>query len=341
MDTRNYRGYRRIEATKVGSGAAEVVWSIAQQLRNNQVSSINGQLVSVFDHTIHVTLPPLGAEKQPSLIVFGTADTRDGPVLIQLDSTDTFDSYDPTTGSDVWFRLRANTSSVSVHLGGGITAVIPLSVVPILPAAGGLYQRFEPQHFHPDGAMVGRHRHLVHQLQHDEINDGLGLLDDLYRWNQDQYVEPFFGLINAFATILTTNTKCVPTAIKKLVGRGPGGTPSGDDFLIGVLLVLRMIAHDTIRSQASYLADEVASHAAGNTTRVSAALLRQAARRRAARPTRQCVKTLLRPVSDQQAVHQAARQLTETGHTSGVDCLTGILTATTAVLPVVLGGSPR
>jgi hypothetical protein len=62
--------------------------------------------------------------------------------------------------------------------------------------------------------------------------------------------------------------------VLRLLGRGPGLTPLGDDLLAGLLVTLRALRAPAVEP----LARAVRAHAPGRTTFVSAALLHHAAR---------------------------------------------------------------
>ena len=71
------------------------------------------------------------------------------------------------------------------------------------------------------------------------------------------------------------------------------------------------------------------------TTQVSSSLLDQATKNRAAKPALVCAGTITDPTSNLEEITAAAEALIETGHTSGIDSLTGMLIATTRILPDV------
>lgn len=95
-----------------------------------------------------------------------------------------------------------------------------------------------------------------------------------------------------------------------LIGRGPGATPAGDDLLAGVGAVHRWVAI------------EVAALAAGRTTAVSEALLRDVAAGRPPWPLAALVAAE-RPAE----VAAATRRLCGVGGSSGTDALVGVYLA--------------
>ena len=113
-------------------------------------------------------------------------------------------------------------------------------------------------------------------------------------------------------------TRVHPEAVARLVGRGPGLTPSGDDALAGALLVAHALGTGTA------LADAVRARL-GATTAVSAALLDAAADGYAARPVVTLVDAAV--AGDPDGVRRALPAVLAIGHTSGADTVTGIRAA--------------
>ena len=112
----------------------------------------------------------------------------------------------------------------------------------------------------------------------------------------------------------------------RLVGLGPGLTPTGDDVLLGVLLVAAM-PQSTLAPARRHLARAVDACVA-QTTDVSRAALTQAARGR----TRQRVIGLLDAMASGETaavLDRHGRLVTAIGHTSGTDILVGLSAAMT------------
>lgn len=332
MSGRRTTGYRRFRADNVGAGSAEALWPVVRYLCDGP-DGLTGCVATAFARTIHVMVPTPGYEDRPTHVVFGTGDVRDGPLLVRLRTPNRFRFDSPAAGEVVRFRLDAAESRLAVDLAGGLTVIVPLSVLPELPAGGGIHERFPGDRFGPTSETVEMHRELIGELRAEGVEDGLGLLDSLHRCHTGQSRGRLDNLIEALSAALGTDEGAVPSPVRSLVGRGPGATPSGDDFLVGALLVLCLVADDVVGRRARRLGDRIATLAQGQTTRVSTALLSQAARGRAGEPAHDCVRVMTRPDPEKQTLRAAARRVIETGHTSGADCLAGILTATTTVLP--------
>jgi hypothetical protein len=122
------------------------------------------------------------------------------------------------------------------------------------------------------------------------------------------------------------------TAAERLVGLGPGLTPSGDDVLAGLLVTLRHLGTAAGVGRAVWLADWLAAtvtyDAGSRTTPISAALLHCAARGEASPE----VTAVLRGIIGGQALDPAQRRLHRIGHTSGSDLAQGIAIGLDAVL---------
>ena len=122
-------------------------------------------------------------------------------------------------------------------------------------------------------------------------------------------------------------------AARRLVGLGPGLTPSGDDIVAGLLLALRLVGGVVADgSGAVSLADQLAATVTGcardRTTPVSAALLHCAARGAGAAE----VIAVLQALGGRESAGPAVTRLLAAGHTSGADLAWGIAAGCRAVL---------
>lgn len=122
-------------------------------------------------------------------------------------------------------------------------------------------------------------------------------------------------------------------AAERIVGLGPGLTPSGDDILAGLLVSLHAFGASlpgggaAIRL-ADWLGAAVTAHADTRTTALSATLLHCAARGQAALE----VTAVLRGIAGQAELRPAVRRLLGAGHTSGADLTWGLLAGSRAAL---------
>lgn len=116
-----------------------------------------------------------------------------------------------------------------------------------------------------------------------------------------------------------------------LAGLGGGLTPSGDDFLIGVMHALWATRGETAALEIS---TQLAGAAAPRTTPLSAAWLQAAADGEAADHWHDLLAALVE--GDATAVDHSVRRLLAIGHTSGADAMTGFLGVLLG--PEILGG---
>jgi hypothetical protein len=133
-------------------------------------------------------------------------------------------------------------------------------------------------------------------------------------------VEPGPGLLEA---LLSGQRALAPAAVvDRLLGVGPGLTPSGDDIVAGFLVGARSfgLAEDPFR-------DAVLEAAPGGTTDLSAALLRCAARGEAIPEVSALLTALSQRADSSRALDGALRRLGRIGHTSGTALAAGVLAA--------------
>lgn len=101
-----------------------------------------------------------------------------------------------------------------------------------------------------------------------------------------------------------------------LAGLGPGLTPSGDDYLVGVLFGL-WVLYPAAETQP--LREAILNSAVNRTTTLSSAWLNAAARGEANAPWKEFVAGLERDTF----MTDVAHRIIDTGHTSGTDALMG------------------
>jgi len=144
-------------------------------------------------------------------------------------------------------------------------------------------------------------------LREDVPDDPVGILD---------VARPIIaGLVVALET---GDRSLGAESATRLVGLGPGLTPSGDDLLVGIEAALHALA----RPSAGFLAlalDDVE----GRTTALAATLLRHAGAGEFAERLHTLLAALLG--SDEEAIPAAIDRAVAWGATSGTDCLLGVL----------------
>jgi hypothetical protein len=111
------------------------------------------------------------------------------------------------------------------------------------------------------------------------------------------------------------------TLVKALVGLGEGLTPSGDDFLVGLLAVLHLTGSLPWRA-GSPVHTQFCQCVRLGTSQLSGEFLRCAFEGHFAEPLVMLMRALCTPASDAWPAHAAT--LAAVGHSSGVDAMVGI-----------------
>jgi hypothetical protein len=116
-------------------------------------------------------------------------------------------------------------------------------------------------------------------------------------------------------------------AVARLVGLGPGLTPTGDDLLVALVATSRRLASADVlpTAAADEFAAAVAALPAGLTTTVAHALLSQAAEGRFPEPLAAFVGALGDPAVDRESLARLVERLVATGAHSGADWLAGVV----------------
>ena len=111
-----------------------------------------------------------------------------------------------------------------------------------------------------------------------------------------------------------------PVMAHRLVGLGPGLTPSGDDFWCGVMIALRALGHFEISTEISGV---ILSQAGYRTNKISRAHLECAARGQGAKALHETISAM--GMADKARLSSALCALDKLGHTSGWDSLAGVV----------------
>jgi hypothetical protein len=109
---------------------------------------------------------------------------------------------------------------------------------------------------------------------------------------------------------------------KKMIGLGPGVTPSGDDFLVGFLAGLWSTA-GTDRGPLSFICSfgNALMEVAKQTNEISRTYLYHAVRGQFS----SSLSVFLEAIATGQDVEQAVQETMAVGHSSGMDSVTGLL----------------
>jgi len=112
----------------------------------------------------------------------------------------------------------------------------------------------------------------------------------------------------------------IETSVMRLIGAGPGLTPSGDDMLCGLMAGLNAAGDD----RQSDLGNAIRTHEAA-TTATSRDYLDQACRGWWTSSLHSLFKEIERYDADKSGIEQAIGQLAQRGHSSGIDLATGLI----------------
>lgn len=164
-----------------------------------------------------------------------------------------------------------------------------------------------------------------------ELSDGLAPLlrpDDSARSGGSLPIERAQPAISTLSAWLGGDTPRRPPreSVEKLIGLGPGLTPSGDDFLGGAMIALSMSGY---AESAAALAGPALAAARDGTNRISQAHLRAAARGLGADALHRGIDALAR--GDGKSLAEALQGLDAIGHSSGWDALAGAVWALRAI----------
>ena len=128
------------------------------------------------------------------------------------------------------------------------------------------------------------------------------------------------GVEAVTAALKSPKSRDLEDAARILAGLGPGLTPAGDDFLVGVMHALwALLPSEEARS----LSEQLAEIAVPRTASISANWLEAAARGEAGETWHKLFEAIL--ADDQEQVEAAILRILPTGHTSGADALAGFI----------------
>jgi hypothetical protein len=124
------------------------------------------------------------------------------------------------------------------------------------------------------------------------------------------------------------NGKKIREGVSRLIGLGPGLTPSGDDVVTGFVLALLEGERLGLLSpdRSSTLVDAIRSISPGKTNTFSQSILELACRGLAGETLNQLIISLYG--RETHRVEEDAEKLIRIGHSSGTDMILGVLLAT-------------
>tara|TARA_Y100001936_G_scaffold247435_1_gene293216 strand:- start:379 stop:1266 length:888 start_codon:yes stop_codon:yes gene_type:complete len=107
-------------------------------------------------------------------------------------------------------------------------------------------------------------------------------------------------------------------SVNSLIGLGPGLTPSGDDFLVGMLVTLNSLGEKKLLE----LLEKEINSAVSRTNDISKVHLKAASRGFGAEPLHSVIRGIVN--NDTEELRKSLKNIDNIGHCSGWDALTGI-----------------
>ena len=291
-----------------------------------------GEVFAAYDHSCYVQM----ADGRMICIADGCLD--DGPITVRVASAPHVDfkalgvrlgmplhmeGGDWLLGDDILLRISGAPRWVPPAISGFAS---PATVRNRLRTLGRCLERDVPA-----AGLASLVRHAEDLADGRPIN--LDRVSHLARLASQRLAELVQG-------VKARNERQIDDGVCGLIGLGPGLTPSGDDLLAGLMIGLITTpdswgratqAHQVERPLGKVLSEATAEltrailrHAATGTTQISNALLSHAVQGVGSDSVHRLLQALLQR-DDAPEPTPAALQITRTGHTSGWDCLAGIL----------------
>jgi len=352
-------GYTHLTCTQLGLGAAEQLYEVCSQLVDSPQAEISGTVFTVFNRTMSIEIDIESEHSGPAVLTLAVPSVRPGPLITRVSVSDRFSFRRSGHGenTDCRFRLLESAQDGVLQLRVGRELIIDIPTPIIQNSITTPNQSVVSQDtFSYESTRYGTHCQLLEWIRKQAVVDGLDRLSQLHAIcdragppdvaSQDireelTLLQPFVSCLsdtgdrNMDDVVDTSSSEETSMDVCSLLGYGPGSTPSGDDFLVGIILILRRIDCSEVQSHLSNIGNGLVTISQTKTTRLSAAFLSQAVAGRGAKPTADCVDLLIAQSPEWAELTESVERVLEIGSTSGSDILAGMLTATTFLLPVV------
>lgn len=214
-------------------------------------------------------------------------------------------------------KLNATVGEPAIFYENQIDICSASAVQHIFYAEAKRYDLFLSASLNPDTV-----RELAQNIKAALSQTNTGGFDSIFNENPDEILSPILlaakkHIKNSFHFYQNKNSKASAACLSQVLGLGGGLTPSGDDFLCGVLAGLKLsgTADDTF----SQLLRTEISRRLNDTTDISAAFLSCALNGQ--------YSLAVNNLSSVPKPGQIAATFSEIGHSSGIDTLCGILYA--------------
>ena len=298
-----------IEAVTIGSIAAKTI----------NMEGVIGKVYSVFDRTVNVLA------KEEELFTLARKDIPKSPITILLDIPLNVDvsALGVRTGSSVIKSgpfMRISQSAMLISLDKATLWQARRQIKTSL-AIKDIMRNCDTAR--DIGGKYGNRGSLSDYLEHfNALVEDITI--DIQGFNL--YSRSAFPHVTMLVkAILSKNLGGVHICAKRLIGLGPGLTPSCDDMLAGFISSLLLVT-ETLSRDACYarkVSQTIVSGANGQTTLLSRKLLEHAALGEVPELTHNVVEAIITGTEEQ--VRKATFKLLDVGHYSGIDTLPGIL----------------
>jgi len=228
------------------------------------------------------------------------------------------------------------TTGMSFRLQGAKLVIGDRMMVDMEPACELRFPQPDPKQVLPIPEVVHRSRRVTRILGTSKEADGLGQLilllgNDRYKVSRppsDTFLNRALGPIRRIVeACIRCDFNRIALESLPLIGYGPGLTPSGDDFLGGLLFTstwLRLAYPGQFDWDVQWT-ERIVSTARFQTNRISHALMKDLAHGHGPQPLHTFLLALLMDVNFEDLV-EVVQPLLEIGHSSGWDLLAGVLT---------------
>jgi hypothetical protein len=326
------QAHPRFRVLDAGAGATELWWQLRRETNRNR--TVRGTVIAVHDRVVVLEFD-CERRSMPRVLALGRSDVRAGPLLSHVASRPGFSfaetALERGTGCLVTGRGGpTGQPTVRLEVQDGPQFILDTARLSLLPAGD---RPVAPLPASDRLARAASSRRLLGSLE--DCSDGLSWLPALSRYCRDGEAPRVAALVAEVVQALEPgeDETVAVEAATRLVGRGPGSTPAGDDLLCGLLVALSALRGLDSRRVFEY-GQRLLAESRGRTPTLSFALLRQATMGRATAPVSASLDCLFHPESVGAAdSDRRLERLCDLGHTSGPATLAGLLTAMVAVVP--------
>lgn len=272
--------------------------------------SIHGQIHSIYRRTINLLF-------DNQLFALQAADSALSPIsIITMLPQTKFDSLNFSPNTSVTFQNNALIFSNALTFNFKNTYIKNLTLNEKIAKES--YYKLTSKINIPkeqEEYLTSLQKEILCVLQHQAFGSLELLFVDKPHINQSFFLDTAEKILTEVQTAITNRSWCsAALSLCRLIGLGTGLTPSGDDFLTGILagLILCNLQH----SQFSQSLHQLISLSLNNTNLISAAFLKCALKGQ--------FSLAINHLLDNPKSHYIQKDFQQIGHSSGIDTLCGI-----------------